>query len=515
MPYTMAGIPKRALEPIRRTVLLALAFSSLYLVLGEDGAPGGPFFALLLIYVLSLAAGTVTSLVVKQLPPLLGMLIVGFALRNLPYIGARVGAQVDKSWSSAVRTLALVLILCRAGLAIDVEALRRLRFVVARLAVLPCLAEAALVGGLGAWLLDFPLAWAAMLGFLVAAISPAVVVPSLLSLQEQGYGASTGIPTMVVCAAPLDDVLAIAGFGISLGLAGMGGSERQQSGSVDWLVYARAPLELILGVSAGGLAGLILVLLTPKPSILKAEAADKDAQAEMTVDARAGRDQRLLLLLGLATTLAFGLKLAGFSGASALSILILAAGARRGWGPDATKAVSVVASECWTRLAQPLLFGLVGASVSVHSLDSTLVGLGLLLLLCGGAIRASAVALALAGTGLSGQEKLFTAVAWMPKATVQAALGGIALDEALTDREKEMGRQILAVAVLAILFTAPLGATLISVLGPRLLKREGSEPGAASGQVEASETRSLDAAAPVEAQRLGASSARNQEDLES
>jgi len=415
------------------------------------------------------------------------------ALGSLPHVGERVGGRVPPRWSSAIRLLALILILCRAGLSFDVPALKRLRFVVARLAVMPCLAEAAVVAGLAAALLDFPPAWAAMLGFVVAAISPAVVVPSLLSLQERGYGTSTGIPTMVVAAAPLDDVFSIAGFGICLSFSveGSGGA------SPLWLDVARAPLELLLGLGAGLLGAALLLLLLP---------VGKAAGDEAASSVREGAAVRIPLLLSLAVTSAFGLKRAGFSGASALSVLVLAVGASHGWGPAATKPMSTSLADLWNRLAQPLLFGLVGSAVALDSLEPRVVGLGLAILACSGLVRCGAAYLAVGGRGLRWQERLFTALAWMPKATVQAAIGAIALDEARDQREQEMGRDVLAIAVLSILCTAPAGAIAISTLGPRLLVLDGcsTEVGTSDGRSDGGAVEEAPPAAPSDAPGEGA-----------
>eukprot|EP00435_Cladocopium_sp_Y103_P055819 s1338_g18.t1 len=428
-------------ECAAQLLLATLAFVLLYVITGPEGSPGGAHFALLVLYFTALWVGRLTA-PLKNFPPLLPMLLVGFLLRNVPELGEPIGSQVDPEWSSALRLGALTLILTRAGLAMDLTALLRLRFVVLRLAVLPCLCEAATAGLLAFWLLDFPVLWAAMLGFVVAAISPAVVVPSLLALQEKGFGVEAGIPTMVVAAAPLDDVLSIAGFGICLGI---GFAESS------WLNYARAPLELLLGLGTGMIGAELLVVLTP---------GDQEDDA---------KEMRLLLLLSAALCTAFGLREVGFSGAAALAVLVLGAGCARGWGP-AAKPVSTSIADLWTRLAQPLLFSLVGASVVVTALETETLAAGLLIIFIGGLVRACAVMLALSGRGMKHQEKFFTALAWMPKATVQAALGGIALDEARTEEEELLGRRLLAVSVLCILVTAPPGATLIAQMGPRLLQ---------------------------------------------
>jgi NhaP-type Na+/H+ or K+/H+ antiporter len=451
----------RATPYARWLIFLVIAFVCLYLVTGDDGAPGGHLFAIAFIFVLSAAAGILVTKIGMNLPPLLGMLCVGFAMRNLPHIGDRVGARVDSGWSSAVRSLALTLILCRAGLSLDLAALQRLRFVVARLALLPGLSEASVIALLSSAWLEFPFEWALMLGFVVAAISPAVVIPSLLSLQNQGYGVKTGIPPLVIAAAALDDVFAIAGFGISLSFA-TGGSEER------WLDYARAPLELVLGIVIGIVGGFLLTLLVPTE-----------------VDAIQGKQWRVWLLMGLAVTIFFSLKKADFSGASALAVLCLAASSAKGWGSANTKEVTTFLGNCWNQFAQPLLFGLVGAAISVEELEGRIVGYGLGMLACSILTRLTVTFLAVGCRGLRWQERVFTALAWIPKATVQAAIGGIALDEAQTSEEKKMGRDILNIAVLSILCTAPLGAAIISLAGPKLLIKDDPEATSASEVTEA------------------------------
>jgi len=457
-------------------VLLAMAFASLYFITGDDGAPGGHLFALLCTYAAAVVGGRLVAALQLKLPPLLGMLIAGFLLRNLPYVGERVGEEILSDWSAAIRNMALALILCRAGLGMDIQALKRLRFVVARLSLLPCLTEATVIAALSIWLLKFPLAWGAMLGFIVAAVSPAVVVPSLLSLQDQGYGVATGIPTMVVAAAALDDVFSIAGFGICLGFA------IKDSNSEDnrWLDIIRAPLELAIGTLAGLIGAATLAFLLPAPSASGDEALKADGIAKQR--------SRLVMLLAAALTASFGLKKADFSGASALSVLVCAGAVANLWGPSASKPVAASLGEAWTQFAQPLLFGLVGAAVSLDSLEGETVGYGIGMLACSLTVRCLVTYLAVMGRGLRWQERLFTALAWMPKATVQAAVGAIALDEATNAEEEERGREVLAIAVLAIVCTAPVGAVIISITGPRFLikeeKAKDSQEAGASAQTE-------------------------------
>eukprot|EP00928_Gymnodinium_smaydae_P062892 TRINITY_DN4662_c0_g2_i1.p1 TRINITY_DN4662_c0_g2~~TRINITY_DN4662_c0_g2_i1.p1 ORF type:complete len:422 (+),score=58.29 TRINITY_DN4662_c0_g2_i1:132-1397(+) len=382
------------------------------------------------------------------MPPLVGMLVSGLLLRNVPFIGDHVGAKIQPAWSAAVRSLALTLILCRAGLSLDLSALKRLRFVVTRLAIMPGLSEAATIAALATALLEFPIEWAAMLGFVIAAISPAVVIPSLLSLRDRGFGVKTGIPPMVVAAAALDDVIAISGFGICYSFA-LGGSTQK------WLHYARAPLELTMGPLIGVTAGCMLALLMPS----------------RLQDPR-GREWRAALLLGAAVSVSFALTRASFAGASALSVLCLASSAAQGWGNTDAKAVGVLLGDIWNHLAQPLLFGFVGAAVSMQGLTAWILGYGFAMLSCSLLVRFVVTFVAVGCHGLRKRERVFAALAWLPKATVQAAIGGIALDSATTQRQQKMGRDILAFAVLSILVTAPLGAGLIELFGPRLLVRD-------------------------------------------
>ena len=439
--------------------------------------------ALYVVFLGSLLGGSAIEALAARsalpLPSLLGMLLAGLALRNIPGVGPAIGEKVDGKTSAALRTAALVLILCRAGLGLDMAALRRLRAVVLRLAVLPCLCEAATVAALAHALLDFPAPWAALLGFTVAAVSPAVVVPSLLSLQERGFGVATGIPTLVVAAAALDDVFSIAGFGICLGFALPAAAEGGLlAGAITGSLAdaLRAPVELVLGLAAGGTSALLLNFVFPMT-----EAGTSDGNKPAEADEPLARTKLLLLL---ATVLAFGLKTLGLSGASALATLTFAAGVAQLWsgggasGADVGKAtvgaVGKTMGALWSGTAQPLLFGLLGGAVDLSTLTGRIVGRGAAILCVSGAVRMSVTALAVSGRGLRKQELLFCSLAWLPKATVQAAVGAVALDNARTALEVERGETVLAIAVLSIIATAPLGAVLIAIYGPKLLLKDGT-----------------------------------------
>ena len=462
---------------------IAATATAVWLAVGESAAPGGPVFALECVFVCGVAGGRAIEALKASsgvpLPPLLGMLVAGLLLRNVPGPRAAIGEAVDGGSSASIRTAALALIMARAGLGLDLQALKRLKWAAARLASAPCLAEAGfvMVASSRSWVFGLPGAWAALLGFVVAAVSPAVVVPSLLDLQKRGYGTTTGIPTLVVASAALDDVLALAGFGVSLSFAVKGAAKGGVLPEALWADALRAPLELALGVAVA-LAGAGALRVAERRELLRPDPTDRAAA---------------LVVVSLLAT--FSLKRAGFSGASALATLALAARAAAAWGGGAG-AVGAVLGTLWNALAQPLLFALLGVAVDLGAVQGRTAGLAVALIAASGAVRVCATSLAVAGFGLSKPERLFVALAWLPKATVQAAVGAVALDAAESDGAEDRARVVLTVAVLAIVLTAPLGAVLIAVFGPRLLTHDGAADGAENGATEAKELVAVGDAPP-------------------
>nr|XP_054773082.1 sodium/hydrogen exchanger 9B2-like [Lytechinus pictus] len=422
-------------------LLVVLTWVVLWAVTGSEALPGGNLFALFILVVSCKAGGLAVEVI--KLPALLGMLIVGFMLRNIPVIN--VASDIYPSWSSSLRDMALVIILLQAGIGLDASALKRLSMVCIRLCCMPCIAEACTAAIVSHFLLGFPWPWGFMLGFVLGAVTPAVIVPSLLGLQARGYGVRQGIPTLVIAAASCDDVLAIGAFGVILGIA-------FAKGDIIYSIF-RGPLELVMGVTFGCSAGLLLWYIPDQNQTWLSK-------------------KRFILLVFGGIFSVFGSGAAHYPGAGALGCLTMAFIAGHRW-KDGKEGVNRLLSYLWL-LFEPLLFGLIGAEVSISYLDPATVGLGFATLIIGLCVRMIVSALAVTGAGLTWKEKLFVSLAWLPKATVQAAIGSVALDTA-RDRgnEEELeiyGIQLLTVAVLSILFTAPLGAILISLTGPRLLR---------------------------------------------
>ncbi len=397
--------------------------------------------ALVLLFLAAAGGGWIASQV--RMPPLLGMLVAGFLLRNLP--GDLIQALPER-WSAALRLLALTVILLRAGLGLDLDALRRLQGAFWRLAFLPNLAEALTVAVVSHVLLDLPLLWGLLLGFVIAAVSPAVVVPSLLELQLKGYGVAKGIPTMVLAAASFDDVISITGFGIGLGLVFTGQGDISLADSL-----LRAPIELLFGLGGGLVVGSICVGLRRMPIWF-----------------------RFILLLGAGLASVFAGWRLDMTGGGSLAAMTMGAVAARGWqaAPDP---VAAAMGTAW-RFAQPMLFGLIGAAVVLAAIEPAYVSRGLLILAAGLLVRLTVSYGSVFGVGFSRNERLFIALAWLPKATVQAAVGALALDLARhyhAGAQAELyGTQVLTLAVLAIICTAPVGALAIAWSGPRWLQRQ-------------------------------------------
>ncbi|XP_060155119.1 sodium/hydrogen exchanger 9B2 isoform X5 [Globicephala melas] len=262
---------------------------------------------------------------------------------------------------------------------------------------------------------------------------------------EGGYGVEKGVPTLLMAAGSFDDILAITGFNTCLGMA-------FSTGSTVFNVL-KGVLEVVVGMAAGLLLGFFIQYF---PS------SDQDKLVW----------KRAFLVLGLSVLAVFSSMYFGFPGAGGLCTLVLAFLAGKGWA-SAKADVEKVIAVAWF-IFQPLLFGLIGAEVAITALRPETVGLCIATLGIAVLIRILATYLMVCFAGFNFKEKIFISFAWLPKATVQAAIGSVALDTARSHGEKQLegyGMDVLTVAFLAILITAPIGSLLIGLLGPRLLQK--------------------------------------------
>ena len=372
-----------------------------------------------------------------RLPGLLGMLLVGLVVS--PHaLGWASPAFLDSS--NVFRILALVIILLRAGLEIRRPALKQVGKAAILLAFVPGLCEAFAITFLAPLWMPLTYMEAALLGFILAAVSPAVIVPMMIDYQSRGLGMKKGIPTMVLAASAIDDAVAILFFSILLGVYLTG--QDLLSGLVVML-----PISLIGGIAIGAGLGYLLI--------------------HLFVRFRVRATQQMLLLMAIATILIqvehTFISFSPFIAIVSMGFVVLEKQAAM------ADVLSDKLSHIWT-FASVLLFVTVGAQVNVH-LAWSAGWPALLLIVSGLLVRSAAVLLTLVNSVLSMRERYFVVVSFWPKATVQAAMGAVPLFMmAELGMNTLPGEWILAVSVLSILITAPLGAIAVAFSADRCLK---------------------------------------------
>lgn len=389
-------------------------------------------FSIALILMIGMALGWLCQKC--KLPGLLGMLFTGILLG--PYVLNCIDPSL-LSISPELRKIALIIILTRAGLSLDISGLKK----IGRPAVMMCFVPATfeLLGMLllAPRLLGMSLLEAAIMGAVLAAVSPAVVVPRMVKVMEEGYGTKQGIPQLILAGASVDDVYVIVLFTTFVGLT--------QGQGVSVIRFLNIPVSIVLGILIGGLAGFVLARFFEKVHM---------------------RDtSKVLIILSLSFLLvaAEDYISTAITFSSLIAIMFLGVALQKYREPVA-KRLAVKYNKLWVA-AEVFLFVLVGATVNIRYLKN--VGIGALLVIIGALVfRMAGVFVCLLGTGLRPKERLFTMLAYTPKATVQAAIGGIPLAMGLA-----CGDLVLTVAVLAIVLTAPLGAFAIDISYRRFLQK--------------------------------------------
>ena len=370
-----------------------------------------------------------------KLPALLGMLLTGIVLG--PYVMNLLDESI-LGISAQLRKIALVVILTRAGLGLDISVLKKLGRPAIFMCFLPATFELFGMLLLAPRLFGLTLLEAAVLGAVLAAVSPAVVVPRMVKLMEEGYGTREGIPQLILAGASVDDVYVIVLFSTFVGM--------MQGEGVSPVRFMNIPVSILLGIGIGMLLGSLLSLYFQKIHI---------------------RDTvKVLLILSISFLLvaaedALNTSIT-FSALIAIMFLGIAVRQKRG---EVASRLSAKYGKLWVA-AEVFLFVLVGACVNVSYLGK--VGVRAILLIAGALVfRMAGVFICLLGTKLNWKERLFAMVAYTPKATVQAAIGGIPLAMGFA-----CGETILTIAVLAIVITAPLGAFAIDLLYKKLLIKQ-------------------------------------------
>jgi len=367
-----------------------------------------------------------------KMPGLVGMLLSGIMLG--PY-GLNILEESLLSFSADFRQVALLIILARAGLSLQLKDLKKVGRSAVLMSFLPACFEMLGTILLAPLLFDIPLLDAALLAAVIASASPAVIVPRMLHLMENGYGTKKSIPQLILAGDSIDDVFNIVVFTALLSLSG--------KGEISVSSFFTLPVSVLSGVLVGVVSGYLLSFLFEK------------------VHFRASL--KLLILLSISIFLsALEGKLENiFSFSGLLAVMAMGAVIVRK-SPTSAEKISNKLSKLWIG-AEILLFSLVGASVNLSTVSfsgpRTILLLLLILLM-----RAVGIYCCLLKTSLNKKERLFCMLSGIPKATVQAAIGGIPLSLGLP-----FGELILSIAVISILFTAPTGAFLLDISYKRLL----------------------------------------------
>lgn len=385
-----------------------------------------------LILILGMFMGWICQKI--KLPSLLGMLITGIVLG--PYVLNLLDDSI-LGISAELRKIALIIILTRAGLGLDLSGLKK----IGRPAVLMCFVPASfeLIGMilLASKLMGLTVLEAAIMGAVLAAVSPAVVVPRMVKLMDEGYGVNEGIPQLILAGASVDDVYVIVLFSTFVGM--------MQGEGASILKFVNIPISIFLGIAIGLLIGVLLAYFFKKIHI-------RDTSKVLIILSISF----LLVVMEdkLSTPITFS---------ALIAIMFIGIGLQKK-RETVAKRLSVKYGKLWVA-AEVFLFVLVGATVNIGYLGK--VGVKALIVIIGALVfRMFGVFVCLLGTSLERKERLFTMLAYTPKATVQAAIGGIPLALGFT-----CGDLVLTVAVLAIVLTAPLGAFAIDLSYKKLLNR--------------------------------------------
>ncbi len=369
-----------------------------------------------------------------KLPSLLGMLITGILLG--PYVWNLLDESI-LGISAELRKMALVVILTRAGLGLDLSGLKK----IGRPAVLMCFVPASFeimaLLLLGPKLMGLTLLESAVMGAVLAAVSPAVVVPRMVKLMEEGYGVKEGIPQLILAGASVDDVYVIVLFSTFVGM--------MQGEGVSVIDFVNIPVSICLGIAVGLILGFLFACFFKKVHI---------------------RDtSKVLIMLGISFLLVVLEEelTTGITFSALIAIMFIGIGLQKKRG-TAAKRISLKYGKLWVA-AEVFLFVLVGATVNIGYLGK--VGFKAVIVIAAALVfRMAGVFVCLLGTSLKRKERIFVMLAYTPKATVQAAIGGIPLALGFA-----CGDTVLTVAVLAIVLTAPLGAFAIDLSYRKLLSK--------------------------------------------
>ena len=397
--------------------------------------------SLSLIFLMGLALAAICQQL--HLPRIIGMLFTGILLG--PYVLNCLDGSV-LGISSELRQIALIIILIKAGLSLNLRDLKKVGRPAVMMSCIPASCEILAFFLLAPRILGISRIDAAVMGAVMGAVSPAVVVPRMVRLMEEKYGTEKSIPQMILAGASCDDIFVIVLFSTFLGMA--------QGEGADWKAFLNIPVSIILGVLIGIIAGYLLSTFFET-----AYAHEHCVRNSLKVIIVMGT---AFMLMSIETWLKGIVSVSGLLAVVAMACVLKARSVE-----SVSKRLSEKFGKLWLA-AEVVLFVLVGAAVDIRY-TLTAGGAAVLMIAAALVFRAIGVSICLLGTGLKKKEKLFCVIAYLPKATVQAAIGSVPMAMGLSS-----GKMILSVAVLGILITAPLGALGMDLTYQKCLKREGN-----------------------------------------
>lgn len=395
--------------------------------------------SLALILLVGLAMGAICEKI--KLPRIIGMLITGIVLG--PYVLDLFDPSI-LSISAELRKIALIIILLKAGLSLNLSDLKKVGIPAVMMSFVPASFEIIGYITFAPMILGINRVEAAVMGAVLGAVSPAVVVPRMVQLMEEKYGTDKSIPQMILAGASCDDIFVIVLFTTFLSMA--------QGEKASVMEFVDIPISIVLGVIAGAAAGFILYFIF--------ETAYKHKRYIRN-------STKLIIILGVSFLLVTveGLLEGKVALSGLLAVVSMACVLKIKCTGSVSQRLSAKFGKLWIA-AEVILFVLVGAAVDIrYTLEAG--GTAVLMIFAALIFRAAGVMLCTIKTGFTWKERLFCVIAYLPKATVQAAIGSVPLAAGL-----ECGKIILSVAVMAIIITAPLGAFGIDVSYKKLLKKE-------------------------------------------
>ncbi|XP_017082761.2 sodium/hydrogen exchanger 9B2 isoform X1 [Drosophila eugracilis] len=424
-----------------------------WVLLPEYSQPQTVIMRIAFLFVGAQISGILVTFV--HLPDMLGMLFFGVLYANL----GLANFEGYQKFELFLREMALINIMLLAGLGLDGDAFKRLWFMILRLTLLPTIVEVAAIAGLAYVTLSMPWLWGIALGLVITAVSPNVVVTVMLKLKEDRLGLNSGIHTLIYAMTTCNDVVAIFLFGVIISVIFSTTSLTQQ--------LLQGPIGIGIGLVFGYLYGTMLQYLPSR-------------------NAMYANGLRFVLTVLGGTIAVMGSRVIGYTSAGALGCVTTAFIARIGWRreearlkPEQLQAQQVASVpkrlDLMWKFLKPVSFALIGKEINFNVLEGHVIGYGALLVLVGSLFRLAFAYLSTYGGNLSRKERAYITISGFPKATVQAALGPVALDMARaasvpSAEQLALASNVLIISVLAIIFTAPLGAILMIRLAPYWLK---------------------------------------------